>query len=247
MSTRGVADVVFCIDASASMGPCFNALRQHIGKFVDGLRSNSKMTWDLRLEFIAHHASAHGGGSAHWHGSIHHDEMITPLYAGKGTFFTTDIEQFRSRLGRIEPKGDEATLIALDTALDLPFRSDDCCHRVIVLLTDEPLEDGQAVELQRARIADLIQKIHDLRVMLFIVAPTSDMFDELAAADRSQYQCVGGQNSGLDCVDFAKVLGAIGKSVSISNPQIASKRSEPKRALFGQDGWGSVNAEVTGR
>jgi hypothetical protein len=101
--------------------------------------------------------------------------------------------------------------------------------------------------MQRARISDLIKKIHDLRVILFIIGPTSAMFDELSAADRSEYQVVGEQNSGLDSVDFSKVLGAIGKSISISNPQSPSARSTPQRALFGQDRWGFVNAEMTGR
>ena len=38
MSTKGTADVVFCLDASGSMGPCIEGVKSHIASFVDGLK-----------------------------------------------------------------------------------------------------------------------------------------------------------------------------------------------------------------
>src|SRR5205823_8840036 len=132
-----------------------------------------------------------------------------------GALFTTDFTEVRSGLSHVTVFGDEAMLVALDLCLDFPWRPRGTCHRVVVLLTDEPLEANANAREQRRLVGTLIDKIHALGVMLFLVGPKSEGFEELAEADKSQYQQVTQTQDGLGTLDFARVLAHIGKSVSV--------------------------------
>lgn len=248
MSTRGIADVVFCIDASKSMQPCIDGVKANLSAFVDGLKTDRQIVWDLRLDFVAHCASELGTGSVFRHRSLYQDDCWETLYTatqGTGRFFTTDSTEFRDGLTRISVEGDEAALVGLDFALDFPWRDPAQCHRIVIMLTDEPLEQGVAVDQQQGMLSEIIDKIQSLKVMLFLVAPESPGFEKLSEADRSEWQVVTSLGDGLKSVDFRKVLGYIGKSVSKSNVQQSTLKSV-KRGLFGQTGWGKVNAEFRG-
>jgi hypothetical protein len=196
MSTKGKADILFCVDASASMTPCFAGVRDHISSFVSGLASQANMDWDVRLDFVAHSISS----GVHDISSLYNtsNELWTALYSKQGTgrFFTKDLTEFKNGLGRLAPMVDEASLIALDFCLDFPWCEAGKGHRAVVFLTDEALETGELVEEQKARLDDLIDKIQALKVMLFIVAPQSDAYAQLSEADRSEYRVRGpGQRS----------------------------------------------------
>jgi hypothetical protein len=115
----------------------------------------------------------------------------------------------------------------------------------VVVLTDEPLESNADARNQRKRIGAIIDKIHALGVMLFLVGPKSEGFNELAEADKSQYQQVGQTHDGLGTLDFARVLSNVGKSVSVCTLQGTGDKVV-KRALFGQDTWIPSQAEILG-
>lgn len=250
MSTKGIADVVFCIDASASMSPCIDAVRTHISSFVEGLNSNSQQTWDLRVEFVAHHAGKSPDGSGLFaHRSLYESELCHVLYrnsGNQGRFFTMDISEFSRGLRGVSVQGDEAPLVALDFCLDLPWRNLAACHRVVVMLTDEPFEQSAMQGLQKEQLSNLIAKIHDLHVMLFLVAPDSEVFDELASADGSEYEVIDQVGAGLSTVNFAEVLKFIGRSISVSTLQ-APINPNVKRGLFQQATWGLTDEQVVGR
>jgi hypothetical protein len=153
---------------------------------------------------------------------------------GGGRFFTTDLAEFRAAVSELAAKGDETNFIALDFCLDLPWRTTPDCHRIVVVLTDEPLETGLEVAEQRAKVKDLIQKVHGLGVKLFLVGPESPAYDELSMANGSEYEVVS-KGAGLASADFGRLLRQIGKSVSASRAQAV--RTGVRRALFGQDHW----------
>lgn len=251
MSTKGVADIVFCLDASDSMTPCFQGVSEHIVDFVAALQSGgpNQGTWDLRLDFVAHQASKTGQGSVLYPmSSVRRAgcEVIDDLYAPQPdsrNFFTSSLDEFREALRGVETKGDEDPLLALDVALDFPWRDAKACHRVVVLMTDEPVGGGLG-KGRTGRIPDLIQKIQALRVMVFLVTPSCPSFEKLSEVDRCEHYVVG-QGGGLADVDFKDILSYIGKSVSVSTGQGEAKRAD--RALFGQDRFVSGSGEVTGR
>ena len=239
MTTKGVADIVFCLDASDSMGPCFQGVCHHLSAFIDGLSYSTQMTWDWRIDFVAHSASRDTAESCTFRvESLYHENLIPTLYGeqGKGRFFTSSADEFRDRLVTVPLAADEASLVALDCCLDFPWREGQYCHRVVIMMTDEPFETGVMREEQQAMLDTLIEKIQRLRVMLFLVAPESKVFNELASAEKSVYEPVDGVGGGLAEVDFGQVLSEIGKSVSTYSQQAAGPE-EVARGLFGQEYW----------
>ena len=250
MSTKRVADVVFCIDASGSMSPCFDAVRKNVGAFVSGLTSHGQGTWDLRLGFLSYATGGSGRGCLFEFKSLQKDnmELIEALYrqTGDDGFFTRDVEEFKKGLAKLSAGGDEASFVALDVALDFPWRRASECHRVIIVLTDEALETGVVVSEQVKLIPDLIAKIHALKVLLFLVGPESDAYNQISAADKSEYKAVTDAHVGLVGVDFGKVLDAIAKSVSVNTLQTAHTVSSAKRGLFGQAGWVGSSGGLSG-
>jgi len=82
-----------------------------------------------------------------------------------------------------------------------------------------------------------VKKIHSKRIKLYIVAPQSDAFDTLSMADRCEYEPVDEKSDGLSKTDFAKLMEAIGKSVSVS--QNTSSGANAPQPLYGQEKWGA--------
>lgn len=235
MSAGGIADVVFCLDASHSMEPCLDGVKSHLVDFVAGLGGASGAEWDVRFDFVAHSRSP----TAYRHVSVWNNNATLgeTLYgAGNSRLFTSSPEEFRQGLERVAAHGNEASLVALDFCLDFPWRPASACRRAVILMTDEPFESGVEIELQELQFENLIRKIQQLRVSLYIVAPTSKMFDRLAAVDRSEFMEVDEPGSGLAGVDFGQVLGDVGRSVSRSALQGTGETSV-QRGLFGQSTW----------
>ncbi len=239
MTTRGVADIVFCLDASESMTPCFAGVQKHVLDFISGL-GGGQSRWDLRFEFVAYQAGhAEGGGVSFRHRSLYNPELWSVLYPSPSESlrtFTSSVDEFRGGLAGVAVAGDEAPLVALDFALDLPWRSAATCHRIVILMTDEPFEGGLFQAEQSTVLPALMKKIQDLHVMLFMVTPESEVFSRLSEVDRCEHSVVSDAGPGLATVDFKDVLSSIGKSVSASTLQQGSTASVP-RGLFGQASW----------
>lgn len=248
MSTKNVADILFCIDASDSMRPCFDALMRHLNDLVNSLKGNGS-EWDIRLDFISQsvaQAKNDPRTRVFQHNSVFNSDVLTSLYCTPNPeerFFTSDRRAFLDALSKIECKGDEAMLVALDTAIDFPWRHSAECHRVLIFLTDEPCEtnfdNGTKYPL---KLNEMISKIQDRRIMLFIVAPESPAYYELSEANLCEYKVIDGANDGFRRVDFSKIMEFIGRSVSVAEVT-ASISDTSFRALHGQDKW-NCNAGV---
>jgi hypothetical protein len=250
MAGRECADIVFCVDASDSMRPCLDAVRKNINKLADIFKSDPQRTWDVRLDFIAHAA----GNDLFQASSVFFDEgggLLDALYKKAGRekkFFTTDIEKFKERLAEVKTEGDEATLYALDIALDYPWRPAETCHRSIVLLTDEPVETGLWVEEQRAAVETIIDKVQNKRIQLFLFTPDipeSKIFYEFDTVHKCIFQPYRGGNDGMAKVDFRKLMDGVASSISASQSSFAVENDNPSPS-FGQDKWGRSNAITLG-
>lgn len=247
-STKGVVDVVFCLDASGSMAPCIDGVRKNLDSFLDALAGDANRKIDCRLDFLVHSCGADGGLVRSKSLNKSGEDLIKALYGqtpNPGAFFTTDRSAISNALRGVEVYGDEAMLIALDLALDYPWRPQAGCHRVVVLLTDEPLEANAVWPAQQAKLDAIIDKVQKLGVKLYLVGPQSAGLDTLAEADKCLYQKATQTYDGLGSLDFSKVLGQIGKSVSASvlqgRPDVGVKR-----ALFGQDTWVASDDAIRG-
>ena len=189
------------------------------------------------MDFLAHSA----GGNAFRGESLRNDggELIPALYHSNAqdAFFTSELDEFRQGLKRIECFGDEAPLIGLDCCLDYPWRQATNCHRIVVMMTDEPFETAAWQDEQHAMLATLQQKIQRLRVMLYLVAPESAVYDELSAVEKGIYEVADRANDGMASVDFHQVMLEIGKSVSVCDWQMPQADTVP-RGIFSQADWG---------
>jgi|SRR5579883_379886 len=247
-STKGVVDVVFCLDASGSMAPCIDGLRKSLDVFLDALAGDANRKIDCRLDFLAHSCDESGDLVRSKSLNLSGIDLVQALYGqspNPSAFFTTDREAIRRSLRNVDVYGDEAMLMALDMALDFPWRPQAGCHRVVVMLTDEPLEANALWRMQQANLDALIDKIQKLGVKLYLVGPESPGLDTLSEADKCLYQKVTQTYDGLGSLDFNKVLGQIGKSVSVSVLQ-GRPEAGVKRALFGQDQWIASGESIRG-
>ncbi len=219
MAGKYCADIVFCLDASGSMQPCIDGVRENVAKLVRDLQSDANAKWDVRFDYFAFHD---GDDGLHWYHSVNYVSvpLFQALYHGEGKdrLFTRDLTEFCNSLrDNVEVEGEEMQLMALDTAMDFPWRDSGSCHRVVVLLSDEPVETGVLVERQIQAIPRLIEKIQSKRIKLFIFAPESGAFMKLASADKVEYDSdtVSGPG-GFRNVNFSKLMETIAKSVSVT-------------------------------
>ena len=246
MAGRETADIVFCMDASGSMSPTFEGVRDHVFELLESLKGDVQRSWDVRFDFLAYNTAYDCGGKA---GMIFKTvgktnmEVIDGLYmssydpngGSSSGFFTSDVNRFREALSEVCCDGDEASAIALDMAADFPFRDATSCHRVIILLTDEEMETGTNVQESDSRLTELARKIQDRRIALYMITPQSDMYDALSLIDKCEWTVVDDESSGLSNVNFGKLMQSIGKSVSVSQTS-ASASIDPK-PLFNEDTW----------
>ena len=247
-STKGVVDVVFCLDASGSMAPCIDGVRRNLDTFLDALAGDANRKIDCRLDFLAHSCGEDGDLVRSRSLNLSGVDLIQAMYGqtpNPAAFFTTDRAALRDALKTVDVYGDEAMLIALDMALDFPWRPQAGCHRVVVMLTDEPLEANAVWPAQQAKLDAIIDKVQALGVKLYLVGPASPGLETLAEADKCLYQKATQTYDGLGSLDFSKVLGQIGKSVSVSVLQGRPEARVP-RAVFGQDRWVGSDDTIRG-
>jgi len=236
-------DLVFVIDASDSMQPCFDALRLHLDKVIQPLQGHVSK---VRFGLVAQSAGAERGVALYDHQFLcgSGPDALKKLYQKgpndpdpRNEFFTEDPKRLSSVLAALRPKGNEEMLVALDVAADFPFGASNNTKRVIALFSDEPFEGGVSTNTLNSKIPELIKKLQDRHIQLFVAIPDSDAIQLLSEVDRSEVEIVDG-GAGLRSVDFTRLLGQMGKSISASSLQSVG---EPPytRALFGQDRWGS--------
>src|ERR1700749_4002607 len=97
------ADIVFCIDATGSMDPCIESVKDGIYAFVEGLQSAASV--DFRLRLIAYR-------------DRHDPDCGRPWHIND---FTDSVEEFRSHLEEVAADGGgenpESTIDALYIAI----------------------------------------------------------------------------------------------------------------------------------
>lgn len=247
-------DLVFVLDASHSMKPCFSALCQHMRSILAPMQGQVNQ---VRFGLVVQNAVEDEQGRVFFHSSLPTvgDNLLEALYAtgehqgpnqqplGKSPekFFTSDAALVTEALSAVKVRGDEEMLLALDVALDFPFGELANTKRVVAMFSDEKLEDGITKGAYAEKIPELIEKIHQRKIKLFAALPGSESAWRLGEADQSEIEEVQ-DGGGLGSVDFAKLLSQMGKSISGSSLQ-AVREPEFQRAIFGQDKWGSRSFE----
>ena len=80
------ADIVFCIDATGSMTPCFDGIMENIENFIEGLDSEGAVDWRFRL-------------------LAYRDKHNDPDSPWENFPFTSSSSEFIAQLRSVEPSG----------------------------------------------------------------------------------------------------------------------------------------------
>lgn len=212
------ADLVFCVDATASMTPCLNGVRDGLIELVDGLQTAANV--DFRLRLLAYR-------------DIHPKGCNTPW---EDHPFTMSVDEFKSQLSVVQAQGGgdepESTLDALYRAIHSDWRTSRT-HKTIVLLTDADTH-ARLHHSTYARpdndVSRVIQDFQTLRhVMLFLVAPQYPAYEALeqAALDADRKVIANWvpkndlRHSGLSSISWGPLMNMIGELVSATSIVVA--------------------------
>lgn len=236
-------DLVLVIDASQSMRPCIEQLKNHLKELIKPMQGRVAR---VRFGLVGMSASAKDGERIYRpHTLAGGPESLGWLYDGSNQheFLTDDPDKVIARLDDLVCEGNEDNAMALDIALDHPFGPVSNTKRVVALFSDEKLEAGVQGRDINSFIPRIVQKLHARRIKLFCAMPYSDAAQQLSEANGSEIEDVKGQ--GLATVDFRLLLGQMGKSISASSLQ-GGLEEKYERALFSQDQMVDTNEWVEG-
>ena len=235
-------ELVFVLDASESMRPCFEGLANNLQQVVNPLQT---LGLKVRLGFIAMRVgNATGGGGVIATASINSaSDPIALIASGDPGLFTEDNALFSSKMRALELGGDEHQLLALDCALDFPFGPMVNTRRVVAMFSDEKIEDGFSGAAVVEKIPAIVTKIMARRIQFFAALPSSPALEALGSADCAQIEPVQG-GEGLASVNFSKLLGQMAKSISCASLQAGPENYQ--KGVFGQYELGSAEGDFTG-
>lgn len=211
---RVMADIVFSLDASFSMGPVIQGLMATIRSFVEGLPAQGTQL-HARIGFIANKWRAKAG-----------IEFIVKR-------FTESPDEFIAALSRVSPSGNEATLPAIDWALDFPWRPD--AHKFVIHFTDETVENGWNPQESAAKLPELQQKIRNLGCRLLVVGRPCPEFSLLSSFERC-LQIEIRKKEDLAGDHFTDLMSRLQKKVSTGTLGMRSAQRPVKKDLFGLAG-----------
>ena len=237
-------DILFVIDASDSMTPCFQKLQQNLRRFLAPLNQAS---FAVRFGLLAYNMGVDGRNAIYEHTFLggSNPQLLRGLYDATpdaAKYFTADTEAFLQALGTVRTQGDENTPLALDIAADFPFAPADESRRVIALFSNEPLEanflEEQSPQDQKplAKFPQVLQKIAKRKISLYAYLPASDAAAMMPRLPKSIIKAI---DAGPDCwdkVDFGQILEQMGKSISASTLQM-TREPAYQPATYGQDRW----------
>ena len=242
-------ELVFVLDASESMRPCFEGLANNLQQVVNPLQT---LGLKVRLGFIAMRVgnnSSGDGGVVHVESINASDasdsasDVIASILSGDLGLFTEGNALFISKMRALELGGDEHQLLALDCALDFPFGPMVNTRRVVAMFSDETIEDGFFGPAVVETIPAIVTKIMARRIQFFAALPSSPALEALGSADCAQIEPVQG-GEGLANVNFSKLLGQMAKSISCASLQAGTENYQ--KGLFGQYEWGSSAGDFAG-
>jgi hypothetical protein len=225
---KGVADIVFLIDATGSMDPLMDGLKENITRFIDFLEAGegqeTSPVRDWRARVV---------------GFRDYEVDSEPLVEHP---FVRDRSELKRQLMSLEPTGGgdapESLLDALykvisigetgvqDAEDDRKWRERRQALRAVVIFTDAPFKRTMVVpEAKGGTVDDIVNAVNSNRIVLSVFAPEdagndSEGYARLAEADKAEWMAVR-SGSGLveytsDRAHFQETLKQLAKSISVS-------------------------------
>jgi hypothetical protein len=227
---KGVADIAFLLDATGSMGPCINAVKQNIKTFVTTMTT----------------PNPNGGAVVkEWRAKIvgYRDLDYTDFPAYIDNNFVSSVSELEAQLNALHADGGgdepETLLESLYRLANMPatkpdeplqpdaWRSVGSARRFVVVFTDapfkEPLRDPRG-----ASIDDVILNLMTAKIVLHIFAPKKfEKFNTLAEVDKAQWYAIPVQDGKTpqdalaeytsDPHKFGKILEQLAKTITVQS------------------------------
>jgi hypothetical protein len=224
---RGIADIVFLIDATGSMAPCINDLKKNIETFIDTLSTgdanNSSPVKDWRAKVVGYRDFTSATAPAFVDNSFVRDAVA--LKAQLGNLQATEGEdEPESLLDALYKVASQAATARgeLEDAEKWRYRSE--AARVVVVFTDAPYHDTMSIpEVAGGTLADVKNACHNNKIVLTIFAPMLPCYNELSAIQGSEYFAVGNAGDNpqealkrftADQANFKRTLEQLAKTIS---------------------------------
>jgi hypothetical protein len=217
---KGIADIVFVLDASGSMQDCIDGLKNNIGSFIDTLSGPQSTLIDWRGKVVGYR-------------DITFDEE---WYVDQP--FVSSAEELKTQLGSLQAKGGydepESLLDALHKLVNAPpsesnqkepdkWRSVQDAARVIVVFTDASYHEVMTYDAGKdGQVSDVMDSIEAERIHLFLFAPNLPCYEDLAQVDKSQWDPIEKpyvpnlKQISRDSDKFRDILIALAKGISSS-------------------------------
>lgn len=192
--TKGISDIIFCIDLSLSMKPCIDGVKDHVKTFVSSLETGSpNMIIDWRLAFCGYNCAN--------------------FYASSFTDSSRDFKKLIEKT-RVE-NHDEYTPGAIDFCIN-HFEWRPVSNRFLIVFTDEKMRNGANYPDTFSRFPLLLKELEDNKIRLFFFGPKDKYYGQFSGVPRSFTKFISEK---FRSVNFSELLSSLGKTVSQSSGQ----------------------------
>ncbi len=221
-------DMVFLLDATASMKPCIDALKDNISSFIETLvnpaGNEGIVIEDWRIK-ICGYRDVKADGDQWW----------------VDTDFSSEIDEVKSNLGSLQANGGgdepESLLDAIWKVANFKeaekggqydsstWRSKSEAAHVLVFFTDAQSHMEFSIpEAEGAQIEDLDNKVNERKMFIFGYGPEADCYHTLNMFENVELEFVGSLDDAREKMkeytsnkeNFSKVLLQLAQSISAS-------------------------------
>ncbi len=212
---KGVADIVFCIDATQSMEPCIDGVKKNIETFISNLKTDSQTPVIWRAKIIGYR-----------------DCKLTdyPAFEGLDNKLGDDVSELKNQLDSLKALGggdmNESTLDVIYKVIkSTDWKPLGEAHRFIIVFTDAPpipemdpgtVEPGEPRDAQNVKNLLFMQKIQ-----LHLFSPEDPVYKELSSVPKAMHY--KHSKDDLANADFNDILSSLAKTVSKASVGVVAK------------------------
>ena len=226
---KGVADIVFLMDATGSMQRCIDGLKRNVESFIDFLTTGAGNTVspvkDWRARVVGFRDVETDG--AKW--------FVDNPFVRDAIALKAQLAALTAEGGGDEPESllDAIFMVSKAGQTDkgapedpARWRYRSAAARVVVVFTDASYKPVMGIpEARGGTIDDVRNAVQDNRIILSVFAPDQPCFNDLSALDKAEYVPIPA-DSGLeaftaDQANFRETLRQLAASVSASSETVA--------------------------
>jgi hypothetical protein len=220
--TKGIVDLVFLIDATGSMAPCINALKNNIETFVASLTTkdanNATPVRDWRAKIVGYRDFDVDARPIEDHPFVNTVQALRGQLAGLHADGGDEPESLLEALYKVAtmPSADKGAQARPDA-----WRNRTTAARVVVIFTDAPYKEPLA-QPKGATLEDVFHVLTSNRIILSIFAPDMPCYQRLSEVDKAEWNVITGGSTPQESLErftadqknFATTLRQLARTIS---------------------------------